>query len=354
MIKRDTLMKNARDVAAQRASVRPSIIAAYLTGSVARGEPSLGEACDLDLILIDDAQRSGSPLPPSEDVRLSTEIVVEITYRRPEFFKDTAALRNHHWLGPEIAQGLALHDPNHFFERVQAGVRGRFDQPTHVYARAQGFLEWARGDLAAIAPCLAEGPASERPTSAQLSSFALTLQFAAGAVLTLDRVVGSARRLMVRLDETAHVLGRPDLYAQFVEALNAASLTEEEIEALLSIWAALYGAASEFHRGEWGEDFFVQPVKRNYYERAMRALVAEGRGRDAVWLALYTAAACANQVSLYAPAGAAYLYLEKWERALERLGLNSAAGFARGVGLARDYVEKVTEFVEWWGEQEGA
>ena len=27
---------------------------------------------------------------------------------------------------------------------------------------------------------------------------------------------------------------------------------------------------------------------------------------------------------------------------------------ARGVGLARDYVEKVTEFVEWWGEQQGA
>ena len=205
-------------------------------------------------------------------------------------------------------------------------------------------------------PCAkrAERPDATPPTPPQICSLARCLHCAAGAVLALDGVVGSARRLMPRLRETAGAFGRSDLYADFVEAVNAASLTPEEIEALLAVWTTLYTAAGEFHRGEWGEDFVVQPIRRGYYESAMRALVADGRGGDIVWLALYTAGVCANQIHLHAPAGAANLYLEKWERLLERLGLGSADGFIRGVGQARDYLGRVTEFVETWGESEGA
>ena len=41
-------------------------------------------------------------------------------------------------------------------------------------------------------------------------------------------------------------------------------------------------------------------------------------------------------------------------RALERLGLKSAEGLAHATGLLRAYVDKVTVFVEQWGEREGA
>jgi hypothetical protein len=187
-----------------------------------------------------------------------------------------------------------------------------------------------------------------------LSSLALALQFAAGAIITLDHAVGSARWLALRLDEAGRVFGRPDLYTDFLETLNAGGLTADEAEALAGIWAALYDAAGEFHRGEWGEDFIVQPLRRAYYERAVRALLAEGRGRDAAWLLLYTGSACANQVQQHAPAGADYLYRDRWNRALERLGLDTTAGFGQGVGRVRAYVDKVEAFVEWWGEQEGA
>jgi hypothetical protein len=343
MIRREQLMKFARDLAAERANQRHSILAAYIAGSVARGDQPLGEAYDLDLFLVDGAVDAVLPAP--EDLRLSPEIVAEITYRRADFYRDTAMLRDHHWLGPEIAEGLALYDPRHYFERVQAGVRGRFDQPMHIFARAQGFVEWARGELARLAA---------DPGSHQLTSFALTLQFAAGAVIALDLAVGAARRLALRLEEAALVFERPDLYDDFLHTLNAASLTADEAEAFISIWAALYDAAAEFHQGDWGEDFFVQPIRRSYYESAARALAADGRGRDAAWLLLYTGAACANQVRLHAPTGAAYLYLEKWERALERLGLKSPQGLARATGLLHAYVDKVAAFVEEWGEREGA
>jgi hypothetical protein len=351
MIKRDHLMKFARDLAAQRANLRPSLVAAYIAGSVARGDPPLGEAADLDLFLIDEAP--GAALPAPEDVQIAPQIVAEITYRRAEFYKDTGALRAHCWLGPEIAEGLALHDGRHFFERIQAGVRGRFDQPMHVHARAQGFVAWAQGELAALAPAM-QAPHPGPPDARQLSSFALALQFAAEALITLDHAVGPARRLMLRLDDAAQVFGRPDLYQDFLNTMNALGLTPDEGEALVSIWASMYDAAGEFHRGEWGEEFFVQPLRRNYYEQALRAMLAEGRARDIAWLLLYTGSACASQVRQHAPAGADYLYLDKWNRALERLGLDSGAGFARGVGLLRAYVGKVTEFVEWWAEMEGA
>jgi len=82
--------------------------------------------------------------------------------------------------------------------------------------------------------------------------------------------------------------------------------------------------------------------------------LVEGRQRDMAWLLLYTGSACANQVQQHAPAGAEFLYHDKWNRALERLGLYPGAAFARAVGLTRAYVEKVAEFVAWWAEMEGA
>ncbi|MBI3761741.1 MAG: hypothetical protein HY260_07745 [Chloroflexi bacterium] len=351
MIRHDTLLKNARDLADQRAELRPSIVAIYVAGSVARGEPPFGGATDIDLIVVDNP--SGGALPEPEDVRLSSEIVAEITYRRPDFFRDTPALRDHHYLGPEIAEGLALHDPRHFFERVQAGVRGRFDGPPHVFARARSSLEWARGELDAILPWL-ETSRPESPTLDQIRRLAGALQFAATAVLVLNRVPASIRRLMLRLSETAETFGRPDLYSKFAHALNADSLTPDEVEALLSIWATLFDAAEEFHQSDWGEDFFIQPVRRNYCERAMKTLAAEGRERDTAWLLLHAGAACANQIQLHAPPGAANLYFEKWQRLLERFGLGSTADFAQAVGLARDYLEAVSDFVDDWGVKEGA
>jgi hypothetical protein len=351
MIKRDTLMKYARDLAAQRANQRPSILAAYIVGSVARGDAPFDEAYDLDLFLIDESP--GIILPAPEDVRLTPQIIAEISYRRPEFYKDTARLRDHHWMGPEIAEGLALYDPRHFFERVQAGVRGRFDRPVHIHARAQGFLDWARGELAALDPLPEAGPAAA-PTGEAIHHFAHTLQFAAGALLSLDLAVGPPRRLLVRLGEAGRALGRPDLYTFFLQTISAADLTPDEVEQLIAMWGSLYGAAAEFHQGEWGEDFFVHPMRRSYYERALRALAAEGRGRDGAWLLLYTGNACANQVRQHAPEGPSFIYLEKWDQTLGRFGLGSAETFAQAVGLLRDYVRQVEEFVEQWAEREGA
>ena len=54
-MERDLLVQNARRFAEQQASQRTTLVAAYLTGSVARSEPQLGGTSDLEIVLVDSA-----------------------------------------------------------------------------------------------------------------------------------------------------------------------------------------------------------------------------------------------------------------------------------------------------------
>ena len=76
-IERATLLKIAKDAAQQRLTARPSLISAYLIGSVAANEPLLGDATDIDLVLID----SNPPPVAREVVRLTDQVALDIHHR---------------------------------------------------------------------------------------------------------------------------------------------------------------------------------------------------------------------------------------------------------------------------------
>lgn len=332
-IEQATLVKIARDAAQQRMAARPSLVSAYLTGSVAANEPMLGDATDIDLVLIDGA----TPPAPREIVRLTDQVALDIHYRPKADYANPKSLRVHPWLGPELAEPIFLHDPTHFFELAQASARGQFYRPEFVAARARAFLAWAR---AALHIGLLPGAEPEAPVT--LGALCQAMLSAANALISLVAFPGAGRRLVMKLETAAGQLRRPDLHAEFLDLFGGPHLPPDRAEALLANWHAAYRA------GQSATDELIHPARRTIYERGFRALIDADRAAEGHWLMLSTWNACMQNIPRDSAAA------DQWAGFLGALGLATPDDFAARVRQAAHYVTLVDELVEGWAAANGA
>jgi hypothetical protein len=332
LIERATLLKIARDAAQQRMAARPSLLSAYLTGSVAANEPLLGEATDIDLVLIDAA----APPAAREVVRLTDQVVLDVCCRSRDDYANPKSLRVHPWLGPELAEPLFLIDRTHFFELAQSSARGQFHRPEYVAARARTFLAWARGELH-----IGLLPGAEPEAPVTLGGLCQAMLYAANAGISLVGFPGAGRRLAMKLEAAAGKLRRPELHAGFL-ALLSSELAPERAEALLEDWLAAYRA------GQSASDELIHPARRTIYERGFRAQIQADRAADALWLMLATW----NAAMRHVPADSRQA--ERWVAFLDLLGLATPEAFAGRVQQVVDYVTLVDGVVEGWAENNGA
>lgn len=135
---RERLIELAHSEVTRRCKQEP-ILSSFLIGSVVQGNPFVGNSADIDLVIIhrDHIQQS------REFIRLSQQVHLDILHYGALYFSKPRQLRTDPWLGPAIAEPGFLIDPEHFFERVQASVRGQFHRPDFVVRRAFGFLQLA-------------------------------------------------------------------------------------------------------------------------------------------------------------------------------------------------------------------
>jgi len=331
VIERSTLLKIAHDTAAQKMAERPSLLSAYLTGSVAANEPLLGEATDIDLILIDAA-----PPPAREVVKLADQVVLDVQYRSRDEYAHPKELRVHPWRGPELCEPVFLKDPRHFFELAQSSARGQFHRPDHVAARARAFLALARAELH-----LSALPGAEPSAPVTLANFCLALMYTANAAMTLTGFPGAGRRLVMKLETAARKLNQPAVYADFM-AIFGGELPAAQAQLLLADWSAAYQA------GQTADDELIHPARRTVYERGFKALIDADRAAEMEWLLLYTWQA----VMRHLPGNS--LHAENWIAFLERLRLAAPVEFRARVAEARAYLEQVDALVENWADQNGA
>jgi hypothetical protein len=332
-IERATLVKIARDTAAQRMQARPSLLSAYLTGSVAAGEPMLGDATDIDLILID----ALPPPAPREIIRLTDQVVLDIQHRSRDEYANARSLRVHPWRGPELAEPLFLLDPAHFFELAQSSARGQFHRPENVAARARTFCAWARADLH-----IGVLPGAEPEAPVTIAALCQALLNAANAAISLTAFPAGGRRLVGKLEAAARRLGRLDIYTGLVALFGGEGLPAADAERFRALWSATYRA------GQSATDELIHPARRTVYERGFRAQAQADRAPDMLWLMTATWNACLRNI----PAGSPHP--EAWAAYLERLGLAPASAYAGRVAQAVDYVDLVTALVEDWAEHNGA
>jgi len=290
MLEQQTLLRLARDYAARKAAERPSLRSALLVGSVARGEPPLGDAVDLDILLIDDAP----PEVRSELMRLSDFVLVEAIYVSPSEHANRKALRVHHFHAPMLNDALPLHDPRHYFDLVQAAIRAPYNRSDHIYARARSAHTAAAHAFENLLS-FTEDTIPETLSFNQLAHFHDTLYLAALAVILLTgqpEAVGP-RKLMVRFETATRKLGNPELYSTFLAALGARGVPPTTVEALVNDWLTLYKAANQREAAAIGQTSpATHPFKRSYYERGFRSLITEGHALNTLWLLEHNMAAC--------------------------------------------------------------
>lgn len=331
-IDRPTLLKIARDTAAQRMAARPSLAAAFLIGSVAAQEPILGQATDIDLILVD----SGEPLR-REVLRLTDQVVLDVQYRSRDDYANPKNLRAHPWLGPELFSGVMLVDPTHLFDLAQASARGQFFRPDFVAARARACVALARQALH-----IGWLPGQEPSAPVTLADFCAALQGAANAALSLTGLPAGGRRLVMRLEAAARQLDRPDVYEDFLGLFGGPELEAGQAQRLLADWDAAYRA------GQTSDDELIHPARRSVYERGFQAQIEADRAAESLWLMLTTWQAAIRRLPGDSPLA------EPWAGFLERLGLGGPAEFRGRVAELQAYVEAVTVLVEAWADSNGA
>lgn len=332
MIERETLLKIARDAAAQRMAARRSLISAYLTGSVAANEPLLGDATDIDLICIDSAETP----PAREVVRLTDQVALDVCYRSKADYANPKALRVDPWRGPEMCEPIFLSDPTHFFELAQASARGQFHRSDHVAARARTFIEWARSELH-----LGVLPGAEPSAPVTFAALCRSLLYAANGIISLTAFPGAGRRLVMKLEAAARRLARADVYDEFIALFANSPVGAKHAAPLLANWSAAYRA------GQSIEDELIHPARRTIYERGFQAQIQADRAAEALWLMLYTWQACLKHLPSDSPQA------DQWVVFLEQLQMASPADFSEKLRQVSAYLDLATQAVEAWASEHG-
>lgn len=328
-ITRETLIELARRETEQRAAIG-DIISGYIIGSVTRDDPLLGGTTDIDLVLI----HQGHPPNTREVVRLSEQVHLDIAHHPRELYSQPRELRVHPWLGPAMCEPIFLYDPQHFFEWSQAGARGRFYRPDHVYARARAFLKLSQQSRSVL-----------KLSDRWIKTYTRTILEAANAVACLTGFPVAGRRVALELQQAATDLDHPEVYEGFLHLLGMDAFHPDDTSELLSAWTRCFDQASEI-----SSEPELAPCRRSYYLSGFQAIIETGNPDAITWTLLTTwerAIHCLRIVERAAP------YLPHWEGVLERLRLTSAGSDARNDELER-YLDHMEEIVEAWAERNGA
>ncbi len=329
-ITREKLVQLAQQEVRRRADAGEPILSGYLIGSAARDDPLLGGAADIDLVLI----HPEAPTVESEIVALSPDVHLDILHHDAAFYDEPTRLRVDPWWGPALSEPVFLFDPQHFFERAQAGARGQFHRPDHAIARAQAFLGQARRSQQRL-----------HEDSDWPQAYLQAAMEGANAAACLADAPAAGRRLALAIERNTAALGAPEVYAAFLRLLRAEAVSSWQMPDVLSTWARTFDAAA----AQAGDSCF-QPARRRYHLAGFQALVEAGHPEAILWPLLQTwdlAIACLPRV----PSTSAYR--SAWQALLAQLGLLPTES-----GLRLDELEAFLDHIEFilekWAHDNGA
>ena len=333
-ITRDTLLKIAKDTAAQRIRVTRRVLCIYLTGSCLSEEPLLGGSGDIDLVMIQDSE----PLIPREVIRLSEEVSLDIRHYAQESFLQPRHLRVEPWLGPILYnKPMVLHDPNHWFDYTMASTGSQFLQPDNVLARARSLAESARQTWMD----LGMGPSTD--PLRRVYAYTKAIENAGNAFASLSGVPLTERRFMLNIPQRAAQLQQPDLSSGL---LHLAGGTADFNAASWPGWLAQWEVALSAAGGQENIPSRLLPARRSYYTHAAAALWND-HPLAALWIMIRTWSQSAAHLPLDSEHRAALVPV------LHALGLDEA-GLEKRLDEMDTYLDRVEETLDRWGKKNGA
>lgn len=317
------LIRIAKETVQKRVFSDPSLVAAYLTGSLRSDNPFLGTATDIDIIFV----HPKIPKVRREIVAVTPEIHLDLLHAPQSEYEKPRELRLHPWLGPELYDPLPLHVSGHFFEFVQAGVRDKFNDPESIFARARTLIVRARQVWSGLQIGQESGPDL-------LLSYLKGIHHAANAVaLVCNGKPLAERRFLLQFSQYAKTVGKPGLVADLYDLLGAAELEADTLKACLDAWEKDFVKGA----GKLKVDPRISLPRLAYYKRACESMLGSESSQTIIWplLLTWTLAARSLPVSQRGT----------WESTCKGLGL-LGPGFEEKVAGLDHFLDVIEEILE--------
>ncbi len=334
-VSRESLIKIASETVERFLRKDRSIMVAYLCGSLLGPDYQLGGAADIDLIFI----HSNTPSVAREIVPLSEDIHLDIAHHSQEVYRHGKQLRVHPWLGPTLNTGLALHDPRHMLDFVQASVRGQFDREDFILERAQNQLDVAR-DIWNSYQSFGQKLKIDDPIRF-VFSYIRAFGHAVNAVASLSGPPLTERRLLMEFSQRAEVLGRPGLYPGALGLLGWPHIRQGDFDAVIASWKEIYELVPEK-----SAPVRVHPHRKNYYLNSFEAMLEQQTPQAMLWPMLRTL------VIILASQASSQEIIEKSWGFLNKLGFDPVALDERLEALDI-YLDLIEETLEDWARLNG-
>jgi predicted nucleotidyltransferase len=311
----------------RRRAAGGDLVAAYLVGSVAAGDPLLGGTADIDVVLI----HRQAPSAVREFLSLSREIHLDLAHHAMERYSQPRRLRHDPWLGPAVREARLLHDPEHFFDWAQAGARGQFERPGAVSARAEALLAEARRHTQVAAH-----------DAAWRGSYLRALLHACNAAAVLVGAPACGRRISTILKRRFVSLGDPSLFDAYRALHGAGALTAQDVAEAISVWARLAEVAPDASQPG------LSPARAAYWLGGFRALAESGSPDAVVWPLFFTW----ETVLRSNGGGIDPQIASAFADVLKRAALDDAQRASRLLALEA-FCDRVEELLQAWASRQG-
>lgn len=325
----DRLIDLAREEISTR-SERHKLTAGYLVGSVVHGDPVLGGCADIDLIII----HPTTPLRPREIKRLSREVHLDIFHMPRQDFENPRDLRTDPDIGISLCGALRLHDPEHFFDWVQAAACAQVFRADNRMARARQLLDSAR-------EIRSELSANPRWPKRYLQA----AWNGANALCCLQDRPVFGREAVLKLEGQLTELNATNLFTRFLDLFELQQMDQWNVPG----WLTSFGKAFDFPAQLTQSDLY-KPVRRDYYLKAFQSLAEQGRPEAAVlgMLTNWPLPATAEE-----PLVQEITEADAWQNLLAATGLVSPNLESKSLEVEH-FLDEVELFIEGWGEEHGA
>jgi len=316
----DLLLKFTHDFVRRRCEAHHSIVAAFLSGSLLEGSPLWCEVADVDVVFVHNAP----PQMEREVVPIVNHTHFDIRHHDQGRYEPARQARTDALLGPLLFSARPLHDPQHFLDFVQAGVRAQYHRPEYAWRRAAPLFEAARARWFAL-----QGADFD---AAFMQQYLEAVELSARAAALLAGRALSLRRFALQLREALDVLGWESAFQGFLGVTGALAAAQPNLLEMLPAWEAAWTACSG---PEWN------PHRLAYFRSGVRVFLMGAEPHLGVWPLLYTWARAALQAESARPA---------FETACAALGLSQPQ---ERLAALDAYLDALSEAAEVWARRNG-
>ena len=333
------LVKQAKNVAEawvhQEGSKLPNLQGVYLVGSVTTlaDDARMPEFSDVDVTVVMEG--------PSEQKLGKFRyqgVLLEVSFEEWAALQSPEAVLGHPHLAGGIRSMHVVVDPTGYLSRLQEEVASRYACRRWVRERYREATSKAAGMLNSVER---KAPLHDLVTAWLFGTSLTTL-----ILLLAGLRAPTVRRRYVEVRELLVEQGRPEFYEELLTLLGCCDWTRRQTEEHLEAVAVAFDRAKRMPKGEFPYAADISDAARPVAIDGSRALIEQGRHREAVYWMVATYCRCYwifHYNGFYDPGDR---FLQSYRSMLGDLGINSVTDLKARSREVRDFLPRVTEVAE--------